>query len=108
MDAVWSNQIVAVQSAAGEDRNFVLVHLPRPEGGQPSNYLKPSQFFSITKHAKHPEEAAKFINYFTNNIEANKVLLAERGVPISPKVNEALTPLLGKSQVAISDYSEAG
>ena len=29
---------------------------------------------------------------------------AERGVPISPKVNEALTPLLGKSQVAISDY----
>jgi multiple sugar transport system substrate-binding protein len=100
----WSNQIVAIQSAAGEERNFVLQHLPRPEDGAPSNYLKPSQFFSITKHAKHPDEAAKFINYFTNNIEANKVLLAERGVPISPKVQEALMPLLGKPQIAMFDY----
>jgi multiple sugar transport system substrate-binding protein len=100
----WSNQIVAIQSAAGEERNFVLTHLPRPEGGAPSNYLKPSQFFSITKHAKHPEEAAKFISYFTNNIEANKVLLAERGVPISPAVQEALLPLLGKPQIAMFDY----
>ena len=59
---------------------------------------------SITKQAKYPEEAAKFINYFTNNIEANKVLLAECGVPISPKVQEALLPLLGKSQKAMFDY----
>jgi multiple sugar transport system substrate-binding protein len=100
----WSNQIVAIQSAAGEDRNFVLNHLPRPEGGAPSNYLQPSQFFSITKQAKYPEEAAKFISYFTNNIEANKALLAERGVPISPKVQEALLPLLGKPQLAMFDY----
>ncbi len=100
----WSNQIVAIQSAAGEERNLVLHHLPRPEGGAPSNYLKPSQFFSITKHAKHPEEAAKFISYFTNNIEANEVLLAERGVPISPKVQEALQPLLGKPQLVMFDY----
>ena len=100
----WSNQIVAIQTAAGEDRNFYLTHVPRPEGGASSNYLKPSMFFSITKHAKHPEEAAKFINYFTNNIEANKVLLAERGVPISPKVQEALLPLLGKPQLAMFDF----
>jgi multiple sugar transport system substrate-binding protein len=100
----WSNQIVAIQSAAGENRNFYLAHLPRPEGGQPSNYLKPSMFFSITKHAKHPEEAAKFINYFTNNLEANKVLMAERGVPISPKIQESLKPLLGKSQTAMFDF----
>jgi multiple sugar transport system substrate-binding protein len=104
MAIYWSNQIVAIQSAAGEERNFVLTHLPRPEGGAPSNYLKPSQFFSITKHTKHPEEAAKFINYFTNNIGANEVLLAERGVPISPKIQEALLPLLGKPQIVMFDY----
>ena len=104
MAYIWSNQIVAVQSAAGEDRNFVLTHLPRPAGGAPSNFLKPSQFFSITKHAKHPDEAAKFISYFTNNIEANKVLFAERGVPIADPVKEALTPLLEKPQVAMFDF----
>ena len=29
MDMFWSNQIVAVQSAAGEDRNLYMNHLPR-------------------------------------------------------------------------------
>lgn len=100
----WSNQLTAIQAAAGEDRNFVMIHLPRPEGGQPSNYLKPGQFLSITKQGKHPEEAAKFISYFTNSIEANEVLLAERGVPISPKVQEALEPLLGKPQKIAFEY----
>jgi multiple sugar transport system substrate-binding protein len=100
----WSNQLTAIQAAAGEDRNFVMIHLPRPEGGSPSNYLKPGQFLSITTQGKHPEEAAKFISYFTNNIAANEVLLAERGVPISPKVQEALEPLLGKPQQAAFDY----
>lgn len=104
MASYWSNQIIAIQKAAGEEHNFVMIHLPRPEGGKSSNYLKPGQFLSITKQAKHPDEAAKFISYFTNSIEANKVLLAERGVPISPKVQEALLPLLGKPQKAMFDY----
>jgi len=102
----WSNQLVAVQSAAGEDRNFMMVPLPRVTSGQSANYMKPSQFFSITSQAKHPREAAMFIDYFTNDIEANKVLLAERGVPISSEVREALQPLLGKAQLAVFDYLE--
>jgi multiple sugar transport system substrate-binding protein len=61
-------------------------------------------FFSITKHAKYPDEAAKFINWFTNDLEANKILMAERGVPISPKIQEALAPLLGKPQKAMFDF----
>lgn len=100
----WSNQIVAIQNAAGEGRNFLLHTLPRPEGGVSSNYLKPSMFFSITKHAQHPDEAAKFINWFTNDVEANKILMAERGVPISPQIQEALAPELGKSQKAMFDF----
>ena len=100
----WSNQIVAVQTAAGEDRNFALYELPRPEGGQSANYIKPSQFWSITSQSKHPKEAAMFLDYFTNSIEANEVLLAERGVPISSEVRDALKPLLGKSQLAMFDY----
>jgi multiple sugar transport system substrate-binding protein len=100
----WSNQIVAVQTAAGEDRNLRLIHLPRPEGGQSSNYVKPSQFFSITSQTEHPKEAAMFIDYFTNSIEANEVLFAERGVPISSKVQSALKPMLGKAQLETFEY----
>lgn len=100
----WSNQVVAVASAAGKDRNFKFVHLPRPKGGKPSNYLKPSQLFSITSHSKHPKEAAAVIDFFTNSVEANKVLMAERGVPIVPRIQEALRPLLKPAELEMFRY----
>ncbi len=105
MQYIWSNQIIAVWKAAGENRNFVLMHLPRMTAdGAASNYVKPSQFFSITAHSKHPKEAAMFISYLTNSIEANKVLLAERGVPISSVVAKELEPLLSPAQKEMFAY----
>lgn len=86
----WSNQIVSIYSAAGEDRNFVLYPLPRVAGGQSANYLKPSMFFSITEQCQNVEEAAMFVDYFTNSLEANDVLAGERGVPIDAEVREHL------------------
>ncbi|MBZ0282241.1 MAG: extracellular solute-binding protein [Anaerolineae bacterium] len=104
MQYQWSNQVVAIFSAGGEDRNFKLWHLPRPEGGQAQNYLKPSMFFSITEGCANPEEAAKFINYFTNDLAANEVLFAERGVPISTVVREHLTPMLDPVGLETFDF----
>jgi multiple sugar transport system substrate-binding protein len=101
----WSNQIVAVWKAGGGDeRNLVLAPLPRVPGGKSANFIKPSQFFSVTSQAKQPKEAAMFIDFFTNSIEANDVLLAERGVPISAKVRKALMPKLGRSQAEMFAY----
>lgn len=104
MTYIWSNQIVALTTAAGEGRNFILLPMPRPEGGASSNYLKPSMFFSITSQAKHPREAAMFIDFFTNNVDANNVLMAERGVPVSSVVREALSPNLDVAQKQMFDY----
>lgn len=86
----WSNQLVALYTAAGEDRNFVLYPMPRVADGQSANYLKPSMFFSITENCDHVEEAALFIDFFTNSLEANEVLFAERGVPVSSVVADYL------------------
>ncbi|MCI0560096.1 MAG: hypothetical protein MN733_16525, partial [Nitrososphaera sp.] len=72
--------------------------------GKSSNYLKPAMFFSIMAHSKHPKEAAMFIDFFTNSIEVNEILLAERGVPVSSKVREGLKPKLGKAQLEMFDY----
>ncbi|HAJ37260.1 MAG TPA: sugar ABC transporter substrate-binding protein [Chloroflexi bacterium] len=101
---VWSNQIVALANAAGEGRNFILVPMPRPAGGASANYLKPSMFFSITSQARQPKEAAMFIDFFTNNVEANTVLMAERGVPVSSEVRTALEPMLNTPQKQMFDY----
>ncbi|MFZ6026680.1 MAG: ABC transporter substrate-binding protein [Chloroflexota bacterium] len=100
-----TNQLVALWTAAGEDRNLQMVPVPRAEGAtQPANYFKPSMFFSISSQCNTPKEAAMFIDYFTNSVEANEVLKAERGVPISSVVADALKPSLSKAQIASFDF----
>lgn len=106
MQYQWSNQVVAIFSAAGEDRHFRLWHIPRPEGGQSANYLKPSMFFTIPATCENPDEAAKFINFFTNDLEANEVLFAERGVPISAAVRDHLRPMLDAVGEETFDFLE--
>ncbi len=91
MQYQWSNQVVAIFNAAGEDRHLRLWTMPRPANAVGSaNYLKPSMFFSITAECDMPEVAADFINFFTNDLAANEILAAERGVPISAAVREHL------------------
>jgi multiple sugar transport system substrate-binding protein len=105
IEAVWSNQVVAVATAAGPGRNFAVVHLPRlKKGGQPGNFLKPSQFFSVTSQSKNKVEAAKFISFFTNSIEANLILNAERGVPVAAKVRDALKQTVSPVNKTVFEY----
>jgi multiple sugar transport system substrate-binding protein len=105
MAYMWSNQIVAVWKAAGGDaRNFRMVALPRIPGGKAADYYKASMFWSVTAHSKHPREAAMFVDFFTNSLEANDALFAERGVPIAGKVRQMLQPKLGKSQAEMFAY----
>ena len=104
MDYGWSNYIVSVWTAAGEERNFIEWTVPRVVDGLPRNYIKPSMFLSVSKDSKHAEEAAKFIDFFTNSVEANEILFAERGVPISSVIREALSADLGPAQQEMFDF----
>ena len=99
----WSNQVVMMQAAMKRPVEVVL--LPRISNSKrPGTYLKPSMFFSVTKDSKNKEEAVKFINYFITNIEANKVLQTERGIPIVPKVRDALKGILDPVSKQVFEY----
>ncbi|MDC3416018.1 ABC transporter substrate-binding protein [Aquibacillus salsiterrae] len=102
--AIWSNQLVALESAAG--RPLELTLQPLVEGGEKGHFLKPGQFLSVTTDSKQQEEAAKFIDFFTNSVEANKILNAERGVPIAAKVREALKENLDEAGIKMFEYVE--
>ncbi|TXK81841.1 ABC transporter substrate-binding protein [Paenibacillus sp. N3.4] len=97
----WSNQYVAT---AGASKHPLEMHpLPGPNGNK-GLFLKPSMYFSVTNSSKQKEEAVKFINFFVNDIEANKLIKGERGVPVSSKVKEALKPLLSLNETKVFEY----
>lgn len=103
---IWfhSNQVVALQESAGRDLKLAV--FPDLPGGEKGLYLKPGQFFSISTQSKQTEAAAKWIDFVTNDVEANEILAAERGVPISSKVRDHLKPSLGPAALEMFEYVE--
>ena len=99
----FSNQLSAIQQAAPEGIEIGITTWPSDDL-EKSNYLKPSQFFAVSTDCKNPEEAVKVLDYITNSVECNKVLLGERGVPISQKVSEAITSELDETNQKIVSY----
>lgn len=61
-------------------------------------------FFSISKNTKYKNTSIDFINYFVNDINANKVLIAERGVPVSSMVRDCLKDCIEPSAKKTFDY----
>ncbi|TVR57405.1 MAG: extracellular solute-binding protein, partial [Spirochaetaceae bacterium] len=61
MAFVWSNQLIAMWRAAGEDRNFVLRPVPRVAGGASSVYVKPGQFLAVSARSGAPDAAVAFV-----------------------------------------------
>jgi multiple sugar transport system substrate-binding protein len=105
MSYMWSNHIMAFSAdLEKKGRKLKLQPIPRPKGGQAADYIKPTMFFAVTRDSKNSKEAAKFINWFTNSIDANKLLLAERGIPVSQKVQLALKPYLSPLQAQVFDF----
>lgn len=99
----WSNQLSATTAAAPEGMEIGITTWPSKDPAK-SDFLKPSQFFSVTTDSANPEEAAKIINYITNSVDCNNVLLGERGIPLSSTVAEAISPNLDEASQSIVTF----
>lgn len=103
MGWLHSNTAVAMMTAA--NRPLKLAPPPKQTADGPSGLcIRSSQAFSIYNGSKNKEEAAKFINWFLNDIEANKILGGERGVPIMAQVRESLTENLDEVTAMTYDF----
>jgi multiple sugar transport system substrate-binding protein len=88
-DFSFSNQFISISTTADRDLGICMWPTTADASVQPE-YLKPSMFFSIAETSENKEEAAKFLNWFTNSNEANKVLMAERGIPVNTAVADTI------------------
>lgn len=102
-DFSFSNQFISVSNATG--RELEMTAYPQPkESSQENMYLKPSMFFTVAETSTNKEEAAKFLNWFTNDIDCNKILMGERGIPVASNVADAIKAEVDEKTVKIFDY----
>ena len=101
MKIMWSNKVVSVFNTRKAVTKLSILPGPNNEKGM---YLRPSMFFSVAHNSKLKEEAGMFLNYFLKDIEANKVLAADRGVPVAQTVREALKQTADAQNAEVYDY----
>ncbi|TVY05476.1 ABC transporter substrate-binding protein [Paenibacillus cremeus] len=97
----WSNLFSADSAIAKRPLEIAPPPGPNIDKGL---FLQSSQGLSVSKNSKNKEEAISFVNFMINDIEANKIMKGERGVPISTKVQDAIKPLLSPADQKVVDY----
>jgi multiple sugar transport system substrate-binding protein len=104
MTLSWSNEIAARQAAVGQDCK--ILRLPSMTGNAKDACLwyKSGMFQSITSKSKNQVAAAHFLDYYFNNMDAGKVLLAERGLPPNTDVLAGIKSSLGNADQKGATY----
>jgi multiple sugar transport system substrate-binding protein len=95
-----SNQFVGFQAV--NPNKLAMTTLPA--GDKPSQYLKPSMFFSISAGSKNSEIAAQVINFYVKDLDAVKALGVERGVPASKTSRDTVAGILDDLGKNMLDY----
>lgn len=99
----WASQIGAVQNVVTTP--LELVQLPgESEADVRGVFVKPSLHYSVAASSAHPEEAAKFLDFLVNSVEAGEILGADRGTPANPEVLEQLLPDLSAGDQLAAEY----
>ena len=103
----FSNQFLAFSDAAAADGIELGITSWPEDNPEKANYLKPSQFFSITTDTQNPDLAVAILNYMINDVDANTLLRAERGIPANAEVATAIAETVAevdKTYPIIVDY----
>ncbi|MCL2478918.1 MAG: extracellular solute-binding protein [Treponema sp.] len=104
-DFYWSNQHVGMESAANRTLGYYMLPSVKGDKAAPfGTYLQPSCLLSMLSTTKDQDLAAKFINFFVNDLDANRILLAERGIPAPSDVRNDLASRVDPSTGYVFNY----
>lgn len=77
----WDSAIAKFQAALEGDQKIVTGDFLKDIGPNKSALAKVSMVYSINKNTKHPEAAAKFLEFLVSDPEASAILGTSRGIP---------------------------
>ena len=102
MGLTYSNQLIGYQLLTKNKLGITMV--PSWPGHEIGPLLSSGAHLEHRRDDQECDKAASFISFFVNDMEAGKMLGVERGVPMSPKVREAVLPNLNEIERATVDY----
>lgn len=82
-----------------------VVRVPGQGTGMNGEFVE-GAYISIGANSKHPEEAAKVINYLLNDETAVSIFGAEHGALGSAKMNEFIKPQLSEANQIVIDFTQ--
>lgn len=103
----WNNYASKISSING---NIKMVTPPLADTSDTKGlWMKPGMFFCISETSEVKQEAAEFINWFINSEEANDIMMAERGTPVSASIRQYMIEggNLGTQQIEMFEGVDA-
>lgn len=101
----FATQLGAFQKAASGNDNPQIKLYPWPAADvSKAGYIKPGQFWAISKTSKNKELAAKYINWYTNEEQPVKIMGSDRGLPVNNNMLEKIKGDLSESDQAAVEF----
>ncbi|MBI5257746.1 MAG: carbohydrate ABC transporter substrate-binding protein [Burkholderiales bacterium] len=111
----WDTAIRLRQSTLDKQQQLDIGDfLTVPGASNSGMFGRPTMLFSVSKHSKAPEAAARFVNYLLTDPQAARILSITRGVPSASGAlaalvaDKALPPLEYKAYLQIKQQRDAG
>lgn len=96
----YSTEYKTLSEAAGKELKLILLPGPNTEKGTD---IRAGQHVCMSSQSKNKEAAAKLIDFLVNDVDCNKILNAERGMPASDVVRAALMDGFDENQKKMAE-----
>jgi multiple sugar transport system substrate-binding protein len=106
MQMQWSNQVEALNKAAGGEMQILRFPSMTGKATERKAWYKASMLWSASSRTKYPDQAVALINWWVNSPECADINLAERGIPANTDILAAIKPKLSPAQAAVAKYIE--
>lgn len=81
IDPLWSNQLGTYETDSGCELKLVNL-VQEDDATEPSNYLRPTMYWSVAEGSENADLAVEFINFFVNDTDVYDIVGIDRGIPI--------------------------
>ncbi len=99
-----SNQVVALDAYTKQDCKILRGPSLRGPVNDKQAWVSAAMLWSISSKSKHQAAAAKLVSFLVNDLEANKIQLAERGLPPNSDVLAGVQDKLNPSDRKASAF----